>query len=364
MKTILIVEDTEANIDILVKVLEDKYDLTVATNGKNALELMKKQKPDLVLLDVMMPELDGYEVAKYMSEDLSLKGIPIIFITALSNTLDKTKAFSLGAVDYITKPFQSGEVLARIESHLEIKGAREFLEKENEWLEVTVAERTKDLVESRDATIYCMAIMAEARDNETGQHVLRTQSFVKLIGEYLKKHKIYSEFEIPGYLESLYKAAPLHDIGKVAIRDNILLKAGSYTFEEYEEMKKHSLYGRDMLLKVIIEYKNNEILEVASRIAAGHHEKWDGSGYPYGKIGYEIPLEARIMAVADVFDALTTKRVYKEEFPYEKAIKIIVDGKGVHFDPVLVEVFIELEKEMCDIADQFKDRVTDNLFSV
>lgn len=354
-KLIMIVDDTEMNISILVEALGDQYELIIAINGVDALELLDEQLPDLVLLDIMMPEMDGYQVLENMKDNDKTKDIPVIFLSAMSESDSKTKGFQLGAVDYITKPFEISEVMARVETHLELKDAREKLENQNAILEVKVRERTEMVVKSKSALTYCLAALAETRDPETGEHIKRTQNYVKALAVQLKEFGMYEDVLDDHYMDLLFRAAPLHDIGKVGVKDDILLKPGRLTEEEFEEMKNHTVYGKDTLEIGLKEMGNDPFMMIAKEIAFTHHEKWDGSGYPKGISGKEIPLSGRLMALADVYDALISKRVYKDAFSHDKAKAIILEGKGSHFDPDIVDAFIACEEEFVTIKERYRE---------
>ena len=348
---ILVVDDTEANVDILVEALDTDYDVSVAMDGKSALESVSMNPPDLILLDIVMPEMDGYEVCNRLKSDTKTVDIPVIFLTAMTDLENKTKGFELGAVDYITKPFEILEVKARVNTHLTLKTAKEFLAKQNEILERKVQERTRELSATQDVTILSLASLAETRDNETGGHIRRTQHYIGLLAEHLKNHSTFwSFFEKDSTIDLLFKSAPLHDIGKVGVRDNILLKPGKLTPEEFDEMKKHTTYGRDALLKAEESLGSSSFLQLAREIAYTHHEKWDGSGYPEGVRGDKIPVSGRLMALADVYDALVSKRVYKPPMPHTKAVQIIEEGKGTQFDPNVVDAFLKVESRFKEIA--------------
>ncbi|WP_160689501.1 HD domain-containing phosphohydrolase [Clostridium sp. C2-6-12] len=354
-KTVMIVEDTEVNIDILVDALQDEYELIVAINGSEALELIEEQKPDLILLDIMMPEMDGYEVLKRLKENSILNQIPVILLSAITDSDSKTKGFSLGAVDYITKPFEIVEVKARVMTQLRLEEARIVLENQNSILEEKVKERTNLIERTNSATIYCLAALAETRDPETGQHIRRTQEYIKELALELQKNGEYEDILTNEYIDLLYKSAPLHDIGKVGVKDSILLKPGKLTAEEFEEMKKHTIYGGESLMVGIKELGEESFLSLAKEIALTHHEKWDGSGYPYGMSNKEIPISGRLMALSDVYDALTSRRVYKGAFTHNDAKNIILEGRGTHFDPDIVDVFIKIETKFIEIMERFKD---------
>lgn len=354
-KTIMIVDDTEMNIVILVEALQDDYELIVAINGLDAIELLEEQKPDLILLDIMMPEIDGYEVLKKLKGDPNLEHIPVILLSAITDSDSKNKGFSLGAVDYVTKPFEIIEVKARVRTQIRLEEARLVLESQNIVLEEMVKERTRLIERTNFATIYCLAALAETRDPETGEHIKRTQKYIKELALELSAKEEYKDVLTREYIELLYKSAPLHDIGKVGIKDSILLKPGKLTEEEFEEMKNHTTYGGESLMVGIKELGEESFLTLAKEIALTHHEKWDGSGYPRGLSKKEIPISGRLMALSDVYDALISKRVYKEAFTHEEAKNIILEGRGIHFDPDIVDAFIKRESKFIEIMDGFKD---------
>ncbi len=346
--TIMVVDDTEANVDILVETLGDTYDVSVALDGITALEDISENNPDLILLDIMMPGMDGYEVCKRLKEDEKTKNIPVIFLTALTEEHNEEKGLKLGAVDYITKPFNPELVKTRVHNHLDLKHHRDHLEE-------LVKKRTRELQLTQEVTIESMGTLAEYRDPETGGHIKRTQHYVKLLAEHLKDHPKFRDYLTLNIIDLLYISAPLHDIGKVGVRDNILLKPGKLTDEEFEEMKKHTQYGHDAIISAEKKLGENSFLSIAREIAYTHQEKWDGSGYPQGLKEEEIPISGRLMALADVYDALISKRAYKPPFAHEKAVSIIVEGKGKHFDPDIVTAFEELKERFRSIALEFCD---------
>lgn len=355
-QTILVVDDTLANIDVVKGVLTKDYLVQVALNGKIALKIIKKKKPDLILLDIIMPEMDGYEVCKTLKSEFETKDIPIIFLTAKSQVDDETKGLALGAIDYITKPISPPILKERVKNHLALQASKALLERQNEILEERVIERTSQLSELQDVAMVAMGALAESRDPETGNHIRRTQRYVKALATEVAKHEKYKEFLTPAVITALYKSAPLHDIGKVGIDDSILLKPGKLTDEEFEEMKKHTTYGRDAIAAAQTSISTaDNFLIFAKEIAYSHQEKWDGSGYPEGLAGENIPLSARLMAVADVYDALISKRVYKPAFPHEKAVCIITKGRGSHFEAFLVDCFLDIADEFDQIAKDFAD---------
>lgn len=356
-QTLLAVDDTLANIDVVKGVLSQDYVVQAALSGKMALKIIEKKKPDLILLDIMMPDMDGYEVCQILKSQDSTKDIPIIFLTAKIQADDETKGLSMGAVDYITKPISPPILKERVKNHLILQASKDLLARQNEILEERIIARTSQLSELQDVAMVAMGALAESRDPETGNHIRRTQRYVKALATEVAKHEQYKDFLTPEVITSLYKSAPLHDIGKVGIRDSILLKPGKLTDEEYEEMKLHTTYGRDALASAeqYIDSADN-FLVFAKEIAYSHQEKWDGSGYPEGLTGEDIPLSARLMAVADVYDALISKRVYKPAFSHEKAVTIISEGSGSHFEPLLVDCFMAIVDEFKQIAQDFADK--------
>jgi putative two-component system response regulator len=350
--TLLIVDDTEENIDILVDLLRDEYELLVALNGKRAIELARGHTPDLILLDVMMPEMNGFEVCNVLKDDRETSHIPILFITALSEVEDEAKGIQLGAVDYIRKPFNPLIIQSRIKSNLTHKNYQNSLE-------AMVAERTHKIEKTKEVIIKSMGVIAEYRDPETGAHIKRTQNYVRIMAKYLQKTAEYASYFTNDTIYSLYKSAPLHDVGKVSIPDAILLKAGKLTGDEFEVMKTHTIKGKQAIEAILADLPNETFLTHALEIAHTHHERWDGTGYPRGLKAYDIPISGRIMAIADVYDALITRRVYKPAYSHEQAKKIIQDGKGTHFDPLMVDAFLALEKSFQKIAKAYTDEPSD-----
>ncbi len=361
LSTILVVDDTPDNLTLMSELLKGAYNVKVANSGEKALKyLMGGGKPDLILLDIMMPGLSGYDVIKELKSNEATCDIPVIFLTAMSATGDEEKGLDMGAADYITKPICPAIVLARVKTQLENKEAADFLRDKNDYLEMEVAKRTREINAIRDVTILVMTSLAETRDLDTGNHIMRTQRYVKVLAEKLKNHPRFSAFLSDQMVDTLFKSAPLHDIGKVGIADSILLKPGRLTLREFEIMKTHTTLGRDAIIHAEKQLGMQvEFLKIAKEIAYYHQEKWDGSGYPTGISGDDIPISARLMALADVYDALISRRVYKEGMPHEKAVSIIVEGRGVHFDPDIVDAFLESQDEFCAIATSFVDRGND-----
>ncbi|PGH58412.1 two-component system response regulator [Azospirillum palustre] len=358
---ILIVDDEPINLKVMADLLRDSYGLIVAKDGPQALaRLAGDPLPDLILLDVMMPGMDGVEVCRRLKGDARTRGVPVIFITAMGQVHDETRGFEVGAVDYITKPISPPVMLARVRTHIALREAQRALADQNRQLEDRVAERTRDLLRAQDATIRAMASLAETRDNETGNHIRRTQNYVLALALHLSRDPRYAGQLDEETIELLYKSAPLHDVGKVGIPDSILLKPGKLSDDEFHVMKTHAALGHDAIFAAegqadLAIAGESSFLRIAREIAHGHHERWDGTGYPQGLAGEAIPLSARLMAVADVYDALISRRCYKPPFPHEKAASIIRDGSGSHFDPAIVAAFNALEDEFTDIASRYKD---------
>ena len=352
---LLIVDDEPLNINVLVELFKPHYKLAVAKNGEQALQRAQDDPPpDLVLLDVMMPGMDGYEVLRRLREQAL--DMPVIFVTAMGEARDEQKGLELGAVDYVTKPISPAIVAARVKNHLELQRARQFLRDQNALLEEAVRERTRELRLTQDVTIQALASLAETRDNETGAHIHRTQLYVKVLAERLALNPAYAGVLTPEVVELMTKSAPLHDIGKVGVPDAVLLKPGRLNDEEFAIMKQHPTLGRDALQRAEDSlHGTSSFLRLAREIAYSHHEKWDGSGYPVGLRGADIPLPGRIMAVADVYDALISKRCYKEAYSHEEAVRIITEGRGQHFDPELVDVFLECAEEIRRVAAAHRD---------
>ncbi|HET7843948.1 MAG TPA: two-component system response regulator, partial [Xanthomonadales bacterium] len=344
---ILVVDDTPANLSLMGELLRGTYRVKLAPDGERGLRLAQASPaPDLVLLDIMMPGIDGYEVLRRLQAGESTRDIPVIFLTAMAEVDDERQGLELGAVDYITKPISPSIVLARVRNHLLLKQARDFLKRQNEFLEAEVQRRTRQVATIQDVTIRAMASLAETRDNDTGNHIRRTQAYVRALAVALAANPRFAAFCTPANIDLLYKSAPLHDIGKVGIPDRILLKPGRLTPEEFEVMKTHTTLGRDAIDHALADVgEGAEFLEMARDIATSHQEKWDGSGYPHGLRGDAIPIPARLMAVADVYDALISKRVYKQGLAHEAAIAALREGRGTHFDPDIVDALVAIHEE-------------------
>jgi putative two-component system response regulator len=356
-KTILVVDDTPDNLALIFALLNPYYKVKIANSGEKALQLITQgERPDLILLDIMMPGMDGYQVLSHIKAMQDAELLPVIFLTAMNSNEDEEKGLQLGAVDYITKPISPPLLLARIKNHLQLKTQSDWLRDQNAYLDNEVKLRTAEVMAIQDVTILAMASLAETRDNETGNHIRRTQNYVKALALQLQQHPRFSHYLTDQQIEILYKSAPLHDIGKVGIPDRILLKPGKFTPDEFEIMKTHSVLGYNAIAHAEQQLSTPvDFLSCAKEIALSHQEKWDGSGYPHALKGDEIPVSARLMAVADVYDALISRRVYKEGMPHEKAVSIIRDGRGQHFDPDITDAFLAIHEEFYAIAIRFGD---------
>jgi len=352
-KLILLVDDNPTNLKLGINILEGKYNVATAPSAAKMLSLLESNNPDMILLDVDMPDMNGYEAIMILKSKYRTRNIPVIFVTARTESGAELAGLSLGAIDYITKPFQPPLLLKRIEVHLLVEEQRKVLEKQavelkgfNENLQEMVKEKTQDVLDLQNALLKTMAEMVECRDDITGGHIERTQRGIKIILKEIEKSNIYAD-EIKGWdLDLLLQSCQLHDVGKISIDDNILKKPGKLNDEEFELMKKHASFGEEIIEKIQTLTKESDFLKYAKIFAATHHEKWDGTGYPRGLKEYEIPLLGRIMAIVDVHDALISERPYKKAFTHDEAVKIITEGGGKQFDPTLVEVFIQC-------ADQF-----------
>jgi putative two-component system response regulator len=353
---VLVVDDTPDNLTLMAELLDGLYRVKVANSGERALKIAAATPPDLILLDIMMPEIDGYEVLRRLKSDPQSRHIPIIFLTARSSVEDEQRGFELGAVDYIVKPISPPIVLARVKTHLMLKAAADFLRDENEFLEREVDKRTAEITAIQNATIQVVTSLAETRDQETGHHIRRTQSYVQLLAAHLSQQACFRGVLTAATIATMYRSAPLHDIGKVGIPDRILLKPGKLTVEEFRIMMTHTTVGRAAIERAEEQLGMEvDFLKTAKEIALCHHERWDGNGYPQGLQDAEIPLAARLMAVADVYDALISRRVYKEPIPHTEAVDIILAGRGSQFDPDVVDAFAALQEEIHAIGERFSD---------
>jgi putative two-component system response regulator len=353
---IIIVDDNPANLRVGKNVLAEKYTVATAPSAEKLFSLLENNSPSLILLDIEMPEVDGYETIKLLKSKPETRDIPVIFLTARSESDDELAGFSLGAIDYITKPIQPSLLLKRIEVHLLVEEQRKTLEQQaaelkyfNDNLQHMVDEKTLNVLELQNALLRTMAELVEYRDDITGRHIERTQKGIRILLTEIINSGVYREESRNWDIELLVQSCQLHDVGKIFISDNILRKPGKLSKEEFEDMKVHTQVGKQIIEKVEMLTKKSEFLKYAKIFTISHHEWWDGNGYPHGLKGTDIPLLGRIMAVADVYDALISVRPYKKAFSHEEAVRIIGEGSGTQFDPALVDVFMR-------VSDQFRDQ--------
>lgn len=360
---ILVVDDNAANRDMLARRLARQgHEVIVAADGYQALEMLRTRAFSLVLLDISMPRMDGYEVLQQIKSDQVLRHVPVVMVTAIDDTESTAKCIEMGAEDYLPKPFNPHLLRARVNACLARKQLhdremdfQQRLQEHTLRLEERVADQIKELSASQLAAIFAMSKLAESKDPETGAHLERMREYCKVLSDTLARRAPFAPIIDDHFIETIYAASPLHDIGKVGIPDSILLKPGALTAQERATMETHTTLGADTLRAVHEHHPGNDFIRMGIDIAHGHHEKWDGSGYPLGMKGEEIPLSARILALGDVYDALTSKRCYKEAFSHEKSRAIIVEGRGSHFDLAIVDVFLESEEEFFRIRKYFQD---------
>lgn len=353
---VMVVDDTPANIDVLETMLNERgYRVVAFPRGEMAVAAAKASPPDLILLDIMMPGMNGFEVCRKMKESQTLDDVPVIFMSALDDQENKVKAFSEGGVDYITKPFQDDEVYARINAHINLRKMRLEIKRYSESLETRVQEQVKEISESQLSTLSAITRLAELRDEYTGRHVERTQIFCQMLALELRRESYYEKIITDAFIRNIFHAAALHDVGKIGIPDRILLKKGRLEPDEFEVMKLHVDIGKRTLREVLNKYRQNEFIKLGLELTASHHEKWDGSGYPEGLYGQDIPLSARIMALVDVYDALRSRRPYKEALPHDSSVRIIQEGGGIHFDPSVVKAFTNIQTTFENIYDKMKE---------
>jgi putative two-component system response regulator len=350
-KKLILVDDNPTNLTIGRNILINKYDVFTIQSGEKLFKILEKVSPDLILLDVEMPEMNGYEVIKRLKDDERYRHIPVVFLTAKNDSNSELEGLTLGAMDYITKPFSPPLLLKRIELHLLIESQKQELKNYNENLQELVNQKTRTVVELQNAVLQTVAEMVECRDDVTGGHIDRTQQYLQILTNALIKKNLYPEYESILKDKFFVQSAQLHDVGKIAIQDKILKKPAKLTLDEYEEMKTHTIFGVKVIEKIGENTSEKTFLEHAKIFAGTHHEKWDGTGYPEGLKGRDIPLHGRLMAIADVYDALISERPYKKAFSHEEAVDIIVSGRGTHFDPDLTDLFLS-------VADLFNGAAT------
>ena len=345
LNTIIMVDDDITNLTVATNNLIEKYNFFTAPSGAKFFSLLNKVTPDLILLDIEMPEMNGYDVIKLLKSAENTANIPVIFLTGKIDPQSEVKGLNLGAVDYITKPFSSELLIKRIDMHLLIEKQKWELLRYSQNLESEVDRKTRTVFELQNAILKAVAELVERRDSVTGGHIERTQHFLRLLVGFMLENSVYAKELSTWDIGLFIMSSQLHDVGKVAIRDSILMKPGKLTDEEFEEMKKHTISGVDIIKGIEDNTKENAFLKYAGALTASHHERWDGTGYPYGLKGDEIPLMGRLMAIVDVYDALTNDRPYKKAFSHEESLKIIKAGIGRQFDPHIANVFLAHEAE-------------------
>lgn len=344
-ETVIMVDDNITNLNVVRNALIDKYDIFTVPSGKKLFQILERTTPDLILLDIDMPEMSGYEVIEKLKSMENTAHIPVIFLTAMIDTECELAGLSLGAVDYITKPFPAQLLEKRVEIHLLLESQKKTLKNYNDNLESLVKEKTQTVLELQNAVLMTVAELVEFRDDITGGHIERTTEYLKILVNALLEYSEYRDTVLSWDIDLLLLSAQLHDVGKIAIRDGVLLKPGRLTDEEFEEIKQHAAYGVSILKRIEQNTSNSAFLNQAKILAGSHHEKWDGSGYPSGLKGEQIPLQGRLMAIVDVYDALTNERPYKRAFTHEESVDIIRKESGKHFDPRLVEVFLRHNRQ-------------------
>ncbi len=357
----MLIDDNITNLSAGKCALQDIYDVLTVPSGERALQLLEKIKPDLILLDIEMPEMDGYETIRQIKANHDLDNIPVIFLTAKSDPVSEFDGLSLGAVDYISKPFSVPLLKKRIELHMLIEEQQKRLAVQNERLmdyndnlQKMVEDKTEKIVKLQDVILGTVADLVEFRDGDTGGHVERTQLYLKALVEKMLERKIYHDVVKNWDIKLVIQSAQLHDVGKIGVPDSILNKPGRLDPEEFEVMKRHTTIGKEVIDRICAKADENEFLQQAAILAYSHHERWDGKGYPCGIAAEEIPLQGRMMAIADVYDALISERPYKKAFTHEEAVKIIIDGKGTQFDPILTDLFSDINIDFFTISKEIK----------
>jgi putative two-component system response regulator len=340
MSKILLVDDNPVNLKLARNILMSQYEVFTVPSARKMMEFLDKTLPDLILLDVMMPDVDGREAIKWIKSQHKTEDIPVIFVTSKSDMDSELEGLALGAVDYIFKPFSPPLLLKRVEVHMKMEHQTRLLQNWNADLKILVDEKTGAVVKLQNAVLKTMANLVESRDGVTGWHVERTGQFLRLLVDEMQKQGVYSDVLKTWDIDLFLSSAQLHDVGKIAIRDSILLKPGSLTKEEFEEIKLHSTFGETIIEKIQEDAGESAFLTHGKIMAGTHHEKWNGSGYPRGLVGADIPLQGRMMAIVDVYDALVSVRPYKKAFSHEEAFQIISEGSGSHFDSVITDVFL------------------------
>jgi len=348
--TIFYVDDDKTNLQIGRFILAGAYNVFSMDSASKLLKMLERNIPDLILLDVDMPDMNGYEVLKIIKANSAYSEIPVIFLTAMSDSDNEMEGLSLGAIDYIIKPYSSPLLLKRIEVHLLVEQQKKKLRDYSINLERMVQEKTKTVIELKNAILKTMGELVECRDDITGAHIERTSIYLDILLTKMEELALYKEETSKWNKDLVIQSAQLHDVGKIAVRDNILLKPGKLTEEEFQQIKKHPLFGEQVIDKIGQYTSDRDFLEHAKIFSGSHHEKWDGSGYPRGLQGEAIPLQGRLMAICDVYDALISERPYKKGYEHKVAVEIIQSMRGSHFDPMLVDVFVDVEEQFEQVA--------------
>jgi len=353
MVRILIADDSQTDVAIIGSILSD-FELFYAYDGVEALDQLEKNSPiDILILDINMPRMNGFEVLERLNTNPEYRNLAVLILTNFDEIDNEMRGLDLGAVDYIRKPLNIRSLRKRVELQIKLKNARDALEQQNSILERRVQERTRESVLTRDVTIHALVSLLEVRNIESSNHTKRTQLMMRALCNHLRTKPLYTGILTESYSAELFDTTPLHDIGKVGIPDHILLKPDRLTTDEFEIMKKHTTYGVEALRCMGPESDSLSFIRTAAEIAGSHHEKFDGTGYPAGLTGKDIPLAGRLMAIIDVYDALVNKRVYKPAFTHEAAVEMMIAGRGTHFDPDLLDAFFEIDVEVCNIVDSF-----------
>jgi len=368
MHTLLVLDDTEQNLAVLSGILHSAYHVRSASSGEMALNAaLDEPRPDLILINLTQSEMQGYEVFQRLQENVQTHDIPVIFITSPSGPQNEVVGLEHSDVDYISSPFNATMVLARVRTRLALKHARDCLAQQNDWLEREVARSMGEDLLIQDINVRALACLAEARDNDIGLHLMRTQAYVDLLARQLKDHPRFRQALHGHHLDLIVKAVPLHDIGKIGVPDAILQKPGCLTPHEFEIMKMHPGMGAAAIKRVTEQVRSNldprianqaskafDFFHHASEISLGHHEKWDGSGYPDGLVGDATPVSARLMALADAFDALISHRIYKPAMRFEQTCQIIQEGRASHFDPDIVDAFMAVQDRFAAMSVRYR----------
>lgn len=346
---ILVVDDSVTNLKIAEQALKPMYKVTSLISGEQALKFLAKNKPDLILLDIKMSGMDGFDTIRAIKQDESLRSIPVIFLTAISDSECELQGLKLGAIDFINKPFVPEVMLRRVSMQIELNDYRINMEN-------LVSEKTKIVEKLQDAIVLSITDLVEFRDKITGGHARRTAKYLEILLNHIKEKPEYSIFMSDEFITNILRAAPLHDVGKIGINDNVLMKTGTLESQEFEYMKQHTKLGGLAFERALDEVPGNEFLQVAMEMAIAHHERWDGTGYPYGLSKEDIPFSARLMAIADVYDALTTKRAYKDPMSHEDAIQLMTSLKGTHFQPELIDELVMCQDEFKQMNSVLKEK--------